>query len=345
MLTKDFYFDLPEELIAQHPSNIRGEDKLMLLEKSSGKVSHHMMNNLPELIPENALMIFNDSKVRRSRVYGIKETTGRECEFLFVQPLGESKWLAMVKNAKKQRVGCKYHFPDGSNATIIENPADKDTEFRTLEFDCKITEEWFEKNGHIPLPPYIRREDTQEDSSRYQNIYAKETGSAACPTAGLHFTEKMLEALESKGIQKAWVTLHVGLGTFLPVRAEQIKDHKMHYESYSISQETAQVVTEAKKTGRPILAVGTTSVRTLESAWDEEKKCLPSGIGNTNIFIYPGYKFKVVDKLFTNFHTPESTLLMLVSAFASKEHIMNAYSQAVENRYRFFSYGDAMLIL
>lgn len=345
MLTKDFYFYLPEELIAQHPSNIRGEDKLMVLEKNTGKVTHHMMNELPELIPEDALMIFNDSKVRRSRVYGIKETTGRECEFLFIQPLGENKWKAMVKNAKKQRVGCKYQFPDGSIASIIKNPADEGTEFRTIEFNCNITEEWFEVNGHIPLPPYIRRQDTQEDSSRYQNIYAKETGSAACPTAGLHFTKKMLETLETKGIQKAWVTLHVGLGTFLPVRAEQIKDHKMHYESYSITSETAKLVTEAKKINRPILAVGTTSVRTLESAWDEEKQILPSGTGNTNIFIYPGYKFKVVNKLFTNFHTPESTLLMLVSAFAGKEKIMNAYAQAVENRYRFFSYGDAMLLL
>ena len=211
-----------------------------------------------------------------------------------------------------------------------------------------ITEEWFERNGHIPLPPYIRREDTEEDSERYQNVYAKEVGSSACPTAGLHFTEAMLERLKAKNIEIAYVTLHVGLGTFLPVRAEKIEDHKMHNESYYISEETAAKVNQAKKDGRPILAVGTTSVRTLESAWQggsvEEGGYLPSGHFDTSIFIYPGYSFKCVDKMFTNFHTPESTLMMLVSAFAGKANIMNAYQKAVENRYRFFSYGDAMLL-
>jgi S-adenosylmethionine:tRNA ribosyltransferase-isomerase len=217
-----------------------------------------------------------------------------------------------------------------------------------VKFDVPITEEWFEKNGHIPLPPYIRREDTEEDSERYQNVYAKEVGSAACPTAGLHFTEEMLEKLKAKNIEIAYVTLHVGLGTFLPVRAEKIEDHKMHNESYYISEETAEKVNQAKKESRPILAVGTTSVRTLESAWQggsvEEGGYLPSGHFDTSIFIYPGYSFKCVDKMFTNFHTPESTLMMLVSAFAGKANIMNAYQKAVENRYRFFSYGDAMLL-
>ena len=227
----------------------------------------------------------------------------------------------------------------------MENPSDTGTEFRTLAFPFPINEDWFEANGHIPLPPYIRREDTAEDSQRYQNVYATETGSAACPTAGLHFTTEMLETLDKAGIQKAWVTLHVGLGTFLPVRAERLEDHAMHYETYSVSLKTAQAVNQAKAEGRPILAVGTTSVRTLESAWNQETQQLESGSKSTNIFIYPGYQFKVVDKLFTNFHTPESTLLMLVSAFAGKERIMAAYQQAVEQRYRFFSYGDAMLIL
>ena len=353
MFTKDFYFDLPEELIAQKPSGIRGQDKLMVLDRSTGNVSHFMMENLPSLIPHDALMVFNNSRVRRSRVYGIKDTTGRECEFLFINPLNlhetsdkyVSTWKTMVKNAKKQKPGCTYHFPDGTMGTILENPEDTGTEFRTLGLDRLTDENWFEKNGHIPLPPYIRREDTEEDSHRYQNIYATETGSSACPTAGLHFTEPMMETLDSMGIQRAWVTLHVGLGTFLPVRAEKIEDHKMHFENYSITQETADLVTQAKKDGRPVLAVGTTSVRTLEAAWDKNNKCLPAGINSTNIFMYPGYKFNVVDKMFTNFHTPESTLLMLVSAFAGKENIMNAYKSAVENRYRFFSYGDAMLIL
>lgn len=365
MLTKDFYFDLPPELIAQHPPQVRGQDRLMLLDRATGRIAHHQMSQLPQLIPENALMVFNNSKVRRSRVYGIKDSTGREVEFLFLQPLGNSLasetaesqpqfsipagtsclWKTMVKNAKKQKSGHQYCFADGTVATIVANPADTGTEFRTLAFPIPITEEWFEANGHIPLPPYIRREDTEEDGQRYQNVYATETGSAACPTAGLHFTQEMLSTLDTAGIQRAWVTLHVGLGTFLPVRAERLEDHKMHQETYSVSQETAQAVTQAKREGRPIVAVGTTSVRTLESAWNRHSQQLEAGMGATGIFIYPGYSFSVVDKLFTNFHTPESTLLMLVSAFAGKEQILSAYQEAVERRYRFFSYGDAMLIL
>lgn len=356
MLTKDFYFDLPPELVAQHPSEQRGQDRLMLLDRTTGQVSHYQMADLPGLIPANALMVFNNSRVRRSRVYGLKDTTGRQTEFLFLQPIqppegafipksGRFFWKAMVKNAKKQRSGQQYRFSDGTLATIVENPADTGTEFRTLAFDFPIGEDWFETNGHIPLPPYIRREDTEEDSQRYQNVYATETGSAACPTAGLHFTQEMLATLDNAGIQKAWVTLHVGLGTFLPVRSERIQDHTMHYETYSIDHKTAAAVNQARAEGRPILAVGTTSVRTLESAWDEQSGQVVAGSRATNIFIYPGYQFKVVDKLFTNFHTPESTLLMLVSAFAGKEKIMEAYKKAIAQSYRFFSYGDAMLIL
>ena len=354
MLTKDFYFDLPEELIAQHPSGVRGEDKLMVLSRNGGNQTeitepkHYKMEDLPDLIQENTLMIFNNSKVRRSRCYGKTVDTGREAEFLMLTPYPDGTWKAMVKNAKKNKPGKIFVFTDGSKGTIVENPADIGTEFRTVKFDVPITEEWFETNGHIPLPPYIRREDTEEDSERYQNVYAKEVGSSACPTAGLHFTEEMLEKLKAKNIEIAYVTLHVGLGTFLPVRAEKIEDHKMHNESYYISEETAAKVNQAKKEGRPILAVGTTSVRTLESAWQggsvEEGGYLPSGHFDTSIFIYPGYSFKCVDKMFTNFHTPESTLMMLVSAFAGKANIMNAYQKAVENRYRCFSYGDAMLL-
>ena len=354
MLTKDFYFDLPEELIAQHPSGVRGQDKLMVLSRNGGNQTeitepkHYKMEDLPDLIPENTLMIFNNSKVRRSRCYGKTVDTGRECEFLMLTPYPDGTWKAMVKNAKKNKPGKVFVFNDGSKGTIVENPADIGTEFRTVKFDVPITEEWFERNGHIPLPPYIRREDTEEDSERYQNVYAKEVGSSACPTAGLHFTEEMLEKLKAKNIEIAYVTLHVGLGTFLPVRAEKIEDHKMHNESYYISEETAEKVNQAKKEGRPILAVGTTSVRTLESAWQggsvEEGGYLPAGHFDTSIFIYPGYSFKCVDKMFTNFHTPESTLMMLVSAFAGKANIMNAYQKAVENRYRFFSYGDAMFL-
>ncbi len=359
MLTKDFSFNLPEELVAQYPSEKRGNDRLLLLKKNtdiSSSVSHYRMEDLVSLIDANTLMVFNNSKVRRSRVYADKDGSGTKAEFLFIKELDltgiktnkESGitclWKVMVKNAKRHKPLSLYRFIDGSTAFILPDDADTGTEFRTLAFTVKVDEAWFEANGHIPLPPYIKRDDTKDDSERYQNVYARETGSAACPTAGLHFTKQMLKALEQKGIETAYVTLHVGLGTFLPVRSEKIEDHRMHEESYSISAETASKVTKAKIEGKKILAVGTTSVRTLESAWDSAKNELLSGTSNTSIFIYPGYSFKVVDQLFTNFHTPESTLLMLVSAFAGKDKIMYAYERAVEQKYRFFSYGDAMLI-
>lgn len=345
MLLKEFDFNLPEELIAQHPSGIRGQDKLMLLNRKTGETEHHNMSDLPDLILPGTLMIFNNSKVRRARCYGIKETTGREQEFMFLNQLDSTgnTWNTMVKGAKKQKPGMRYTFPDGTTGTIIEREENTGTEFRALRFESPVTEEWFEKNGHIPLPPYIKREDTEEDSERYQNIYAKETGSAACPTAGLHFTEEMLSRLSEKGIERDFVTLHVGLGTFLPVREEKIEDHKMHEEAFTVSAATAEKINQAKKEGRPVLAVGTTSVRTLESACDENG-IVKAGTSSTHIFMYPGYRFKVIDQMFTNFHTPESTLIMLVSAFAGREHILNAYRTAVENRYRFFSYGDAMFI-
>lgn len=345
MQTKDFYFDLPEELIAQKPSGVRGEDKLMHLNRETGEVAHYAMADLVDLVDEGTLMVFNNSRVRRSRCYAIKDSSGREQEFLFLNQMSPdcSTWNTMVKGAKKVKAGGTYTFQDGSVGTIIDNPADNGTEFRTIQFPFAVDEAWFERNGHIPLPPYIRREDDDTDSERYQTVYAKETGSSAAPTAGLHFTEPLLEKLKAKGIELEWVTLHVGLGTFLPVRSDNIEDHKMHEEWYTVSQETADKINEAKKAGRKILAVGTTSVRTLESAADESG-VVQAGTRSTRIFMYPGYKFKVVDQMFTNFHTPESTLIMLVSAFAGREHILNAYQKAVENKYRFFSYGDAMLI-
>ena len=230
MLTSDFNFDLPEELIAQHPSGVRGQDKLMLLNRVTGEVEHHMMDDLPDLIEPGTLMVFNNSRVRRARVYGIKETTGRETEFMFLNTIDKECciWNTMVKSAKKQKPGMHYKFPDGTVATIIEHEGNAGTEFRALKFDFAINEDWFERNGHIPLPPYIRRGDTEEDSERYQNVYATDTGSAACPTAGLHFTQEMLARLDAKGIERCFVTLHVGLGTFLPVREENIENHKMH---------------------------------------------------------------------------------------------------------------------
>ena len=345
MKLTDFDFDLPQDLIAQKPSGKRGDDRLMLLDRKNGSVFHHQMNDLPDLIMPGTLMIFNNSKVRRARCYGIKETTGRNQEFMFLNQLDKEGflWNTMVKSAKKQKNGMRYQFPDGTVAQIVDFPGNEKTEFRALKFDFPLGEKWFEKNGHIPLPPYIKREDTEEDSERYQNVYAKETGSAACPTAGLHFTEEMLSCLAEKNIERDFITLHVGLGTFLPVRESIIENHKMHEEVYTISESTAEKINKAKREGRPILAVGTTSVRTLESSADE-KGFVKSGTSSTRIFMYPGYKFKVVDQMFTNFHTPESTLIMLVSAFAGRENILNAYKNAVENRYRFFSYGDAMFI-
>lgn len=344
MKLTDFDFQLPQELIAQKPSGMRGQDRLMLLGKNSGSVEHFKMSDLPDLIQPGTLMIFNNSKVRRSRCYGIKTTSGREQEFMFLNPMDNpNTWNTMVKGAKKVKPGNVYKFSDGTEGVIQENPNDERTEFRTIKFPFEITEDWFEKNGHIPLPPYIRREDDDTDSERYQTIYAKETGSSACPTAGLHFTEEILNQLRAKNIELEWLTLHVGLGTFLPVRSENIEEHKMHEEVYSVPYDVAQKINLAKEQGRPILAVGTTSVRTLESACDENG-IVKGGPGSTHIFMYPGYKFKVVDQMFTNFHTPESTLIMLVSAFAGRENILNAYKEAVKEKYRFFSYGDCMLI-
>lgn len=346
MKRTDFYFDLPEELIAQRPSAVRGQDRLMLLGRTSGAVAHHKMDDLPGLIDDGTLMVFNNSRVRRARLFGVKETTGREVEFMFLNQaaFGEGcVWNTMVKNAKKQKAGMRYQFPDGSVATILDDPQNAGTEFRLLKFDFAITEEWFEKNGHIPLPPYIKREDEASDGERYQNVYADQTGSAACPTAGLHFTEEMLGRLSQKGVERVFVTLHVGLGTFLPVREDEVEDHKMHEEIFTIEEAAAQKINQAKKDGRPILAVGTTSVRTLESAANDAGQ-VAAGTRGTRIFMYPGYKFKAVDQMFTNFHTPESTLIMLVSAFAGRENILNAYNEAVRERYRFFSYGDCMLI-
>lgn len=350
MKLTDFDFDLPEELIAQKPSGVRGQDRLMLLGRNDGSVRHMKMDDLPDLISPDTLMIFNNSKVRRSRCYGVKvlsgtESGGAEREFMFLNQMTPDGniWHTMVKGAKKVRAGNMYRFPDGSVGTVVEHENDAGTEFRTIQFDFRLDDGWFMRNGHIPLPPYIRREDDDTDSERYQTVYAKEVGSSACPTAGLHFTEEMFARLDKKGIERCFVTLHVGLGTFLPVRAENIEEHKMHEEVYTIPFDVADKINGAKKAGRPILAVGTTSVRTLESATGDDG-LVRGGSSATSIFMYPGYKFKTVSQIFTNFHTPQSTLLMLVSAFAGRESILNAYEKAVKEKYRFFSYGDCMLI-
>ena len=346
MYTKEFGFDLPENLIAQVPSETRGGDRLLVLNKADGTVTDKMFSDLPSLLPKNALTVFNNSKVRRARVYA-KSAFGTENEFLLINPAAGgdlSVWQVMVKHAKRQKTGKTFTFADGTCAEIIEPPVKAENEFRFLKFDKPITDEWLDKHGHIPLPPYIRRDDGPKDADRYQTVYARAYGSIAAPTAGLHFTEEILNGLKNRGILIEYVTLHVGLGTFLPVRSERVEEHKMHWEHFFISEKTAEAVTEAKRNGQPVVAVGTTTIRTLEAAWNNAEKRLESGEYETDIFIYPPYEFRVADKLITNFHTPESSLVMLVSAFAGKEHIFNAYRHAVKNAYRFFSYGDAMLI-
>jgi S-adenosylmethionine:tRNA ribosyltransferase-isomerase len=349
--TDDFSFDLPEELIAQGPSARRGESRLMLLDRSSGSIGHYpAVSRLPELVEPGTLMVFNDSRVRKARLFAVALDTGARVEFLLLRRLVDGTWEASATKLRKQRAGRRYELPEGVRATVVEpagaaaragEPTRTDTV--RLAFEPPISDEYLERAGHVPLPPYIKRGDRPEDEERYQTVYSREVGSAACPTAGLHFTEELLAALDARGVGRATVTLHVGLGTFLPVRSETVEGHAMHEEEYSVPAETARAVNEAKAEGRPVLAVGTTSLRTLESAWAEGEG-LRAGPGSTRIFIYPGYRFKAVDRLFTNFHTPKSTLLMLVSAFAGREAILAAYAEAVRERYRFFSYGDAMLI-
>ena len=355
MKTDDFNFDLPETSIAQYPPERRGDSRLLVLDRAGSVAAqpdrihqtHSMVKDLLRFLEPGTLMVFNDSKVRKARIYGTALETGAVVEFLLLEPLTRqtgpsavsASWRAMTSKAKKQKIGKSYIFPDGLKGTIVGEEDDE----KIIEFDEALGDQYLEANGHMPLPPYIKREDEVSDSERYQTVYAKVTGSAACPTAGLHFTQPLLDSLSSAGIDIEWVTLHVGLGTFLPVRVDEVERHRMHEEWYTVSEKTAAAVNAAKKEGRKVLAVGTTSLRTLESAWDPSTG-LRSGSSSTSIFIYPGYRFNVVDQLFTNFHTPKSTLMMLVAAFAGREVILDTYAEAIREGYRFFSYGDAMLI-
>jgi S-adenosylmethionine:tRNA ribosyltransferase-isomerase len=338
MKTADFSFELPKELIAQSPPEQRGRSRLMVLDRKTKTRSHHMMGDLPALLEPGSLLVFNNSKVRKARIYGISETGARN-EFLLLNSRDPQTWTFMARHSKRRRQGSRYTFPGGLGAEISDHG-----EKRLLHFDRSVDDAWLDRYGHIPLPPYIKREDTPADSERYQTVYAAVTGSAAAPTAGLHFTREILAELADRGLETAFVTLHIGLGTFLPVRTENIEDHLIHEESYTIDEGTAVKVEKARAEKRRIVAVGTTSLRTLESAWDETGRRLRRGEAATRIFIYPGYAFKLVDQIFTNFHTPESTLLMLAAAFAGREFILESYRDAVEQGYRFFSYGDAMLI-
>jgi len=352
MKTGDFNFDLPQRLIAQYPAEKRGQSRLMTLDRVTGKRDHRTVTELADILCEEKflsprgeapLLVFNDTRVRKARVRA-KSETGAETEFLFLEERkGGLLWKTLVKRARRKKAGSVFTFFDGAGRQTAKAVVQGlEGDYVLLEFDKELAEDWFEKNGSVPLPPYIKRKDNPRDSERYQTVYAKQTGSAACPTAGLHFTNELLDALKRRGIASAFVTLNVGLGTFLPVRAENVEDHVMHEESFFITDENAAAIEEAMAGNRKIIAVGTTSLRALESAFCGGK--LKRGRQNTSIFIYPGYKFKTAGALFTNFHTPLSTLLMLVCAFAGRELILESYAEAVREEYRFFSYGDAMLI-
>ena len=340
MKTSDFYYDLPKELIAQTPVEPRDSSRLLLLGRNNGNIEHKHFYDIIDYLNEGDLLVCNDSRVLPARIFGIKDETGARVEFLLLKQLSNNKWETLCKPGKKAREGAKFTFGDGIlRATVIEV---KDDGNRVVEFESD--ENFFtalDKIGQMPLPPYITAE--LEDRERYQTVYSNELGSAAAPTAGLHFTNELMEKIKAKGVNIAYVTLHVGLGTFRPVKVDDVTKHKMHSEHYEIPKETAELINKTKSNGGRVIAVGTTSCRTVESVatfFGEIKPC----DGFTDIFIYPGYEFKVLDGLITNFHLPESTLIMLVSAFCGYDNIMNAYKTAVDEKYRFFSFGDAMFI-
>lgn len=340
MDVKDFDYDLPEELIAQDPLEERSSSRLMVLDKKTGEVSHHVFKEIIKYLRPGDCLVLNNTKVIPARLFGVKEGTLAKIEILLLKRRQNDVWETLVKPGKKARPGTKIIFGDGILVGEVIDVVEDGNRLIQFTYDG-IFEEILDKLGQMPLPPYITHQ--LKDKNRYQTVYAKYDGSAAAPTAGLHFTKELLSAVKEKGVDIAEVTLHVGLGTFRPVKVDNVLDHHMHSEFYMVSQEAADKVNTAKKNGGRIISVGTTSTRTLESAADENgmlKECS----GWTDIFIYPGYKFKVIDCLITNFHLPQSTLVMLVSALAGREHILAAYKKAVEEKYRFFSFGDAMFI-
>ena len=337
----DFFYELPEELIAQTPVEPRNASRMMCVDRTTGEISHSHFYNLCEKLKEGDLLVMNDSRVIPARLYGEKVSNGTFIEFLLLEQKGDKLWEIICRPGKKAKVGTEFSFGGGRlTAKVVEVKEDGN---RIVQFSCEGN--FFtalEDVGQMPLPPYITKK--LEDNERYQTVYSRELGSAAAPTAGLHFTPEMLDELRSRGVRTAFVTLHVGLGTFRPVKEENVLDHKMHSEHYFMPQETAALINETKKNGGRVIAVGTTSCRTLESVASFYDK-IEEHEGYTDIFIYPGYKFKCIDGLITNFHLPESTLIMLVSAFMGYDNTMNAYKTAVQEKYRFFSFGDAMLIL
>ena len=339
--TSDYYFDLPEELIAQDPLEDRSSSRLLLLNRKSGEVQHKTFKDIIAHLKKGDCLVLNNTKVIPARLLGVKEDTGAAVEVLLLKRRENDIWETLVKPGKKLRPGAKMVFGDGILKAEVMEVVEEGNRLVKFYYEG-IWEEVLDQLGEMPLPPYITHK--LQDKNRYQTVYAKYEGSAAAPTAGLHFTNELLEELQQKGIKLAYVTLHVGLGTFRPVKVENVLEHHMHTEYYQVSQEAADIINETKKNGGRVICVGTTSCRTVESAADENGR-LKECCGNTDIFIYPGYSFKVLDGLITNFHLPESTLVMLVSAFAGRKHVLSAYEEAIKERYRFFSFGDAMAIL
>jgi S-adenosylmethionine:tRNA ribosyltransferase-isomerase len=338
--TSDFYFDLPEDLIAQTPLKNRDESKLMVLDKKSGDIKHKVFKDIIDYLNPGDCIVLNNTRVIPARLIGEKLETGGKIEFLLLKRIDKDTWQSLVKPGKKAKIGSKFSFGDGKLIAEVIDIAEEGSRIIKFEYEG-IFEQVLDELGNMPLPPYIT--EKLEDKERYQTVYSKHEGSAAAPTAGLHFTTELLQKIKDKGVEIAFVTLHVGLGTFRPVKVDDVEKHDMHSEFYMVSKEEADKINNAKKNGKRVICVGTTSSRTLESVSDENGY-IEEKSGWTNIFIYPGYKFKCVDCLITNFHLPESTLIMLISALAGKENILDAYNTAVKEKYRFFSFGDAMFI-
>lgn len=336
----EFNFDLPEELIAQHPLEQRDSSRLMVLNKETGNIEHKIFKDILEYLNEGDTLVLNDTRVIPARLIGEKIASGGKIEFLLLKRISQDQWECLAKPGKKAKPGAEFTFGQGKLKALVKEVLENGN--RIIEFKYTgIFEQILDELGQMPLPPYIH--ESLDDKERYQTVYSKEKGSAAAPTAGLHFTKELLERIKDKNINIVYITLHVGLGTFRPVKVDNIEEHEMHSEYYIMSKETADIINDTKRKGKRIIAVGTTSSRTLETIGDECSKVKEQS-GWTDIFIYPGYKFKIVDALITNFHLPESTLIMLVSALAGKENVLNAYHTAISEKYRFFSFGDAMFI-
>ncbi len=341
MKKSDFWFNLPEEQIAQTPVYPRDSSRLLKLDRKTGETEDLVFTDIEKILNKGDLLVLNNSRVIPARLYGNKEETGGKIEFLMLNMREKDLWEIMVKPGKKAKPGSKFIFGDGILKAEIIDSVEGGNRLAKFTYDGDNIYDILDKIGNMPLPPYITKK--LEDNERYQTVYSKEVGSAAAPTAGLHFTPELMKKLEEKGVKLAYVTLHVGLGTFRPVKEDEITDHKMHTEQYFLPEETAKMIKETKAAGGRVIAVGTTACRTLESVATFKGEIMAAH-GDTDIFIYPGYEFKVLDGIITNFHLPESTLIMLVSAFAGYEHTMNAYDHAVKDKYRFFSFGDAMII-